>query len=251
MVSAIERDKALQIGLKHKDWKNIFAGKSGMNEVYYQIITHTPEEVYRRVITRMVAATVDESNFVLTEDEDTGTVMYDQLCEYLLNALVARNGDYDSCIDGLDAYAAAIAENMREIGNSVGLRDLAWYIYARADDETRHWIYEELIKKLGVSVVLTLILDLYKGYKICYIKHKDDMLFRLAMKANQSEKARIAERLEKEIESTIAIARKESNYNNFKAALIFDMRRIYNIFAPQKISQVLEIKDFRAMIRAM
>ena len=104
---------------------------------------------------------------------------------------------------------------------------------------------------MGISVVLTLILDLYKGYKICDIKHEDDRIFRLAMNANQSEKARIAERLEKEIESTITIARKESNYNNFKAALIFDMRRIYNIFAPQKISEVLEIKDFRAMIRAM
>lgn len=251
MVSAVERDKALKIGLKHKDWKNIFAGKSGMNEVYYQIITSTPDEVYRRVITRMTAATVDESNFVLTEDGDTGTVMYDQLCEYLLNALAARNGDYDSCIEGLDAYAAAIAENMREIGNGVGLRDLAWYIYARTDNDTRHWIYEELIKKLGVSVVLTLILDLYKGYKVCWTRHEDDRIFRLAMNANQNEKARIAERLEKEIESTITIARKESNYNDFKAALIFDMRRIYNIFTPEKISDVLEIKDFRAMIRAM
>ena len=251
MVSAVERDKALKIGLKHKDWKNIFAGKSGMNEVYYQIITHTPDEVYRRVITRMVAATIDESIFVLTEGGDTGTVMYDQLCEYLLNALAARNGDYDSCIDGLDAYAAAIAENMREIGNAVGLRDLAWYMYARTDDDTRHWIYEVLIKKLGVSVVLTLILDLYKGYKICETKHQDDRIFRLAMNATQSDKARIAERLEKEIESTITIARKESSYNDFKAALIFDMRRIYNIFAPEKISEVLEIKDFRAMIRAM
>lgn len=251
MVSAVERDKALKIGLKHKDWKNIFAGKSGMNEVYYEIITRTPDEVYRRVITRMVAATIDESNFVLIEGGDTGTVMYDQLCEYLLYALAARNGDYDSCIDGLDAYAAAIAENMREIGNAVGLRDLAWYMYSRADDDTRHWIYEELIKKLGVSVVLTLILDLYRGYKICYIRPEDDRIFRLAMNANQIEKARIAERLEKEIESTITIARKESNYNNFKAALIFDMRRIYNIFTPQKISEVLEIKDFRAMIRAM
>lgn len=251
MVSAVERDKALQIGLKAKDWRNIFAGKSGMNEVYYQIITSTPDEVYRRVITRMTAATVDESNFVLTEDGDTGTVMYDQLCEYLLNALAARNGDYDSCIDGLDAYAAAIAENMREIGNAVGLRDLAWYMYARADDDTRHWIYEELVKRMGVSVVLTLILDLYKGYKICETKYQDDRIFRLAMNATQSEKARIAERLEKEIESTITIARKENNYNNFRAALIFDMRRIYNIFVPQKISQVLEIKDFRAMIRAM
>lgn len=251
MVSAVERDKALEIGLKHKDWRNIFDGKSGMNEVYFEIITRTPDEVYRRVITRMVAATVDESIFVLTGDGDTGTAMYDQLCEYLLKALAARNGDYDSCIDGLDAYAAAIAENMREIGNAVGLRDLAWYIYARVDDDTRHWIYEELIKKLGVSVVLTLILDLYKGYKICDIRYEDDRIFRLAMNATQSEKARIAERLEKEIESTITIARKESNYNNFKAALIFDMRRIYNIFTPQKISEVLEIKDFRAMIRAM
>ena len=251
MVSAVERDKALKIGLKHKDWKNIFAGKSGMNEVYYEIITRTPDEVYRRVITRMVAATIDESNFVLTEDGDTGTVMYDQLCEHLLNALAARNGDYDSCIEGLDAYAAAIAENMREIGNAVGLRDLAWYMYSQADDDTRHWIYEALVKKLGISVVLTLILDLYKGYKICYIRHEDDRIFRLAMNANQSEKARIAERLEKEIESTITIARKESNYNNFKAALIFDMRRIYNIFTPKKISEVLELKDFRAMIRAM
>lgn len=251
MVSAVERDKALQIGLKGKDWREIFDGKSGMNEVYYQIITSTPDKVYRRVITRMVAATVDESNFVLTEDGDTGTVMYDQLCEYLLNALAARNGDYDFCIDGLDAYAAAIAENMREIGNAVGLRDLAWYMYARADDDTRHWIYEELIKKLGVSVVLTLILDLYKGYKICDIRYEDDRIFRLAMNATQSEKARIAERLEKEIESTITIARKESGYNDFKAALIFDMRRIYNIFTPQKISEVLELKDFRAMIRAM
>ena len=251
MVSAVERDKALKIGLKHKDWKNIFAGKSGMNEVYYQIITRTPDEVYRRVITRMVAATVDESIFVLTEDGDTGTVMYDQLCEYLLKALAARNGDYDSCIDGLDAYAAAIAENMREIGNSVGLRDLAWYMYARTDDDTRHWIYEALVEKMGISVVLTLILDLYKGYKICETKHQDDRIFRLAMHASQSEKARITERLEKEIESTITIARKESNYNDFKATLIFDMRRIYNIFAPEKISEVLEIKDFRAMIRAM
>lgn len=251
MVSAVERDKALQIGLKEKDWREIFDSKSGMNEVYFEIITRTPDEVYRRVITRMVAATVDESNFVLTEDGDTGTLMYDQLCEYLLNALAARNGDYDSCIEELDAYTAAIAENMREIGNAVGLRDLAWYMYARADDESRHWIYEELIKKLGVSVVLTLILDLYKGYKICDIRYEDDRIFRLAMNANQSEKARIAERLEKEIESTITIARKESNYNNFKAALIFDMRRIYNIFTPKKISEVLEIKDFRAMIRAM
>ena len=251
MVSAVERDKALKIGLKHKDWKNIFAGKSGMNEVYYQIITHTPDEVYRRVITRMVAATIDESKFIMTEDGDTGTVMYDQLCEYLLNALAARNGDYDSCIDGLDAYAAAIAENMREIGNAVGLRDLAWYMYARTDDDTRHWIYEVLIKKLGVSVVLTLILDLYKGYKICETKHQDDRIFRLAMNATQSEKARIAERLEKEIESTITIARKESSYNDFKATLIFDMGQIYNIFTPKKISEVLELKDFRAMIRAM
>lgn len=222
-----------------------------MNEVYYEIITRAPDEVYRRVITRMVAATVDESNFILTEDGDTGTAMYDQLCEYLLNALSARNGDYDSCIDGLDAYAAAIAENMREIGNAVGLRDLAWYMYSRADDETRHWIYEELVKRMGVSVVLTLILDLYKGYKTCWTKHEDDRIFRLAMNATQSEKGRIAERLEKEIESTIAIAGKESNYNSFKAALIFDMRRIYNIFTPQKTSEVLEIKDFRAMIRAM
>ena len=251
MVSAVERDKALQIGLKGKDWREIFDGKSGMNEVYYEIITRTPDEVYRRVITRMVAATVDESKFILTEDGDTGTVMYDELCEDLLNALAARNGDYDSCIDGLDAYAAAIAENMREIGNGVGLRDLAWYIYARTDDDTKHWIYEELVKRLGVSVVLTLIIDLYKGYKICETKHQDDRIFRLAMHANQSEKARIAERLEKEIESTITIARKESNYNNFKAALIFDMRGIYNIFTPKKISEVLEIKDFRAMIRAM
>lgn len=251
MVSAVERDKALQIGLKGKDWRNIFDGKSGMNEAYFEIITRTPDEVYRRVMTRMVAATVDESKFILTEDGDTGTLMYDQLCEYLLNALAARNGDYDSCIDGLDAYSAAVAENMREIGNGVGLRDLAWYMYARADDETRHWIYEELVKRLGVSVVLTLILDLYKGYKICWTRHEDDRVFRLAMHANQSEKARIADSLEKEIESTIAIARKESNYNNFKAALIFDMRGIYNIFKPQKISEVLEIKDFRAMIRAM
>ena len=251
MVSAVERDKALQIGLKAKDWRNIFDGKSGMNEVYYQIITSTPDEVYRRVITRMVAATVDESKFVLTEDGDTGALMYDQLCEYLLNALAARDGDYDSCIEGLDAYTAAIAENMREIGNSVGLRDLAWYLYAQADDETRHWIYEELVKRMGVSVVLTLILDLYKGYKVGWTKHEDDRIFRLAMDATQSEKARIADSLEKEIENTITIARKESNYNNFKAALIFDMRQIYNIFTPQKISEVLEIKDFRAMIRAM
>ena len=251
MVSAVERDKALQIGLKHKDWKNIFAGKSGMNDVYYQIITSTPDEVYRRVITRMVAATIDESNFILRKDGDTGLVMYDQLCEYLLNALAARNGDYDSCIEGLDAYTAAIAEDMREIGSAVGLRDLAWYMYARADDDTRHWIYVELVKRLGVSVVLTLILDLYKGYKTCWTKHEDDRIFRLAMDANQSEKARIADSLEKEIENVITIARKESNYNNFKAALIFDMRQIYNIFTPKKISEVLEIKDFRAMIRAM
>lgn len=251
MVSAVERDKALKIGLRDKDWRKIFDGKSGMNEVYYEIITRTPSEVFRRVITRMVAATIDESKFILTEDGDTGTLMYDQLCEYLLNALAARNGDYDSCIDGLDAYAAAIAESMREIGNGVGLRDLAWYMYARADDDTRHWIYEELVKRLGVSVVLTLILDLYKGYKIGETRHGDDRIFRLAMHADQSEKARIAERLEKEIESTITIARKESNYNNFKAALIFDMQQIYNIFTPKKISEVLEIKDFRAMIRAM
>ena len=251
MVSAVERDKALQIGLKHKDWKKIFDGKSGMNDVYYQIITHTPDEVYRRVIGRMVAATVDESKFILTEDGDTGTLMYDCLCEDLLKALAVRNGDYDSCIEGLDAYAAAIAENMREIGNGVGLRDLAWYMYSRADDDTRHWIYEELIKRLGVSVVLTLILDLYKGYKIGETRHGDDRIFRLAMHASQSEKARIAERLEEEIESTITIARKESSYNDFKATLIFDMVQIYNIFKPQKISEVLEIKDFRAMIRAM
>ena len=251
MVSAVERDKALQIGLKAQDWRNIFAGKSGMNEVYFEIVTRTPDEVYRRVIGRMVAATIDESVFILTEDGDTGTVMYDELCEDLLKALAVRNGDYDSCIDGLDAYAAAIAENMREIGNGVGLRDLAWYMYSRTDDDTRHWIYEELVKKMGLSVVLTLILDLYKGYKIGWIKHEDDKIFRLAMNASQSEKARIAERLEKEIESTITIARKESNYNNFKAALIFDMRRIYNIFTPKKISEVLELKDFRAMIRAM
>lgn len=251
MVSAVERDKALQVGLKDKDWRNIFDGKSGMNEAYYEIITRTPDEVYRRVITRMVAATIDESNFVLIEDGDTGTMMYDQLCEYLLNALAAKNGDYESCIEGLDAYTAAIAENMREIGNGVGLRDLAWYLYAQADDETRHWIYEELMKRMGVSVVLTLILDLYKGYKICETKHQDDRIYRLAMNATQSEKERIADRLEKEIENTIAIARKESNYNNFKAALIFDMSRIYNIFTPKKVSEVLEIKDFRAMIRAM
>lgn len=251
MVSAVERDKALQIGLKSKDWRKIFDGKSGMNEVYFEIITRTPDEVYRRVITRMVAATVDESNFVLTEDGDTGTLMYDQLCEYLLNALAARNGDYDSCIEGLDAYAAAIAENMREIGNAVGLRDLAWYMYSRADDDTRHWIYKELVKRMGVSVVLTLILDLYKGYKICETKLQDDRIFRLAMNATQNEKAGIADSLEKEIESTITIARRESNYNNFKAALIFDMGRIYNIFTPKKVSEVLEIKDFRTMIRAM
>lgn len=251
MVSAVERDKALQIGLKGEDWRKIFDGKSGMNEVYYEIITRTPDEVYRRVITRMVAATVDESNFVLIEDGDTGELMYDQLCEYLLNALAARNGDYDSSIDGLDAYAAAVAENMREIGNGVGLRDLAWYMYSRADDDTRHWIYEELVKRLGVSVVLTLILDLYKGYKIGETRYADDRIFRLAMRASQSEKARIADSLEKEIECTITIARKESNYNSFKAALIFDMSQIYNIFTPKKTSEVLEIKDFRAMIRAM
>ena len=251
MVSAVERDKALQIGLKGKDWREIFDGKSGMNEVYYQIITSTPNEVYRRVITRMVAATVDESKFILTEDGDTGTVMYDELCEDLLKALAVRNGDYDSCIEGLDAYVAAVAESMREIGNGVGLRDLAWYIYARTDDDTRHWIYEEIVKRMGISVVLTLILDLYKGYKVCWTRHEDDRIFRLAMSASQSEKARIADSLEKEIESTIAIARKESNYNDFRAALIFDMRRIYNIFTPKKISEVLEIKDFRAMIRAM
>lgn len=251
MVSAVERDKALQIGLKGKDWREIFDGKSGMNEVYYQIITSTPDEVYRRVITRMTAATVDESKFTLFEDADTGEMMYDALCEDLLKALAVRNGDYDSCIDGLDAYTAAVAENMREIGSAVGLRDLAWYMYSRADDESRHWIYEELVKRLGVSVVLTLILDLYKGYKICWTRHEDDRIFRLAMNASQSEKARIAERLEEEIERTIAIARKESNYNDFRAALIFDMRRIYNIFTPKKISEVLEIKDFRAMIRAM
>ena len=251
MVSAVERDKALKIGLKYKDWKKIFDNKSGMNEVYYRIITRTPDEVYRRVITRMVAATVDESNFIMIEDGDTGTVMYDELCEDLLKALAVRNGDYDSCIDGLDAYTAAIAENMREIGNGIGLRDLAWYMYARTDDDTRHWIYEELVKKMGVSVVLTLILDLYKGYKIGETRHGDDRIFRLAMHASQSEKARIAERLEKEIESTINIARKESSYNDFKAALIFDMSQIYNIFAPEKTSEVLEIKDFRAMIRAM
>ena len=254
MVSAVERDKALQVGLKDKDWRKIFDGKSGMNEVYYEIITRTPSEVFRRVMTRMTAATIDESVFVLTEDGDTGALMYDQLCEYLLNALAARNGDYDSCIEGLDAYAAAVAENMREIGNGVGLRDLAWYMYARTDDDTRHWIYEELVKKMGISVVLTLILDLYKGYKICETKHQDNRIFRLAINATQSEKARIAERLEKEIENTITIARKESNYNNFRAALIFDMGQIYNIFTPEKIkknSEVLELKDFRAMIRAM
>ena len=225
-----------------------------MNETYYEIITRTPDEVYRRVLTRMVAATIDESVFVLTEDGDTGTVMYDQLCEYLLNALAAKNGDYDSCIEGLDAYAAAIAENMREIGNAVGLRELAWYMYARADDDTRHWIYEELVKKMGISVVLTLILDLYKGYKIGETKCADDRIFRLAMNATQSEKERIADSLEKEIENTITIARKESNYNTFRGALIFDMQRIYNIFTPEKIKktgEVLELKDFRAMIRAM
>ena len=244
MVSAVERDKALQVGLKDKDWRKIFDGKSGMNEVYYEIITRTPSEVFRRVLTRMVAATVDES----------GALMYDQLCEYLLMALAARNGDYDSCIEGLDAYTAAIAENMREIGNAVGLRDLAWYMYSRADDDTRHWIYEELVKRMGITVVLTLILDLYKGYKICETKHQDNRIFRLAMNATQSEKERIADSLEKEIENTITIARKESNYNNFRAALIFDMGQIYNIFTPEKIkkpSEVLEIKDFRAMIRAM
>ena len=254
MVSAVERDKALQIGLKGKDWRRIFDGKSGINETYYEIITRTPDEVYRRVLTRMVAATIDESVFVLTEDGDTGTVMYDQLCEYLLNALAAKNGDYDSCIEGLDAYAAAIAENMREIGNAVGLRELAWYMYARADDDTRHWIYEELVKKMGISVVLTLILDLYKGYKIGETKCADDRIFRLAMNAPQSEKERIADSLEKEIENTITITRKESNYNTFRGALIFDMQRIYNIFTPEKIKktgEVLELKDFRAMIRAM
>ena len=254
MVSAVERDKALQVGLKDKDWRKIFDGKSGMNEVYYEIITRTPDEVYRRVITRMTAATIDESVFVLTEDDDTGTVMYDQLCEYLLNALAAKNGDYDSCIEGLDAYTAAVAENMREIGNAVGLRELAWYMYARADDETRHWIYVELVKRMGVSVVLTLILDLYKGYKIGETKYADDRIFRLAMNATQSEKERIADRLEKEIENTITIARKESNYTTFRGALIFDMQRIYNIFTPEKIKktgEVLELKDFRAMIRAM
>ena len=251
MVSAVERDKALQVGLKDKDWRKIFDGKSGMNEVYYEIITRTPSEVFRRVMTRMVAATIDESVFVLTEDGDTGALMYDQLCEYLLSALAAKNGDYDSCIEGLDAYTAAVAENMREIGNAVGLRDLAWYMYARADDETRHWIYEALVKRMGVSVVITLILDLYKGYKIGETKYADDRIFRLAMNATQSEKERIADSLEKEIENTITIARKESNYNTFRGALIFDMQRIYNIFTPQKTSEVLEIKDFRAMIRAM
>ena len=254
MVSAVERDKALQIGLKAKDWRKIFDGKSGMNEVYYEIVTRTPDEVYRRVLTRMVAATVDESVFVLTEDDDTGALMYDQLCEYLLNALAAKNGDYDSCIEGLDAYAAAVAENMREIGNAVGLRELAWYMYARTDDETRHWIYVELVKRMGISVVLTLILDLYKGYKIGETKYADDRIFRLAMNATQREKERIADSLEKEIENTITIARKESNYNNFRGALIFDMQRIYNIFTPEKIKKtndVLELKDFRAMIRAM
>lgn len=251
MVSSVERDKALKIGLKDKDWRKIFDGKSGMNEVYYEIITSTPYEVYRRVITRMVAATVDESEFILTEDGDTGALMYDELCEDLLQALAVRNGDYDSCIEGLDAYTAAIAENMREIGNGIGLRDLAWYMYAQADNETRHWIYEELVKRMGVSVVLTLILDLYKGYKIGETRYADDRIFRIAMNATQSEKARIADRLEKEIESTITIARRESNYNSFRAALIFDMGQIYNIFTPQKISEVLEIKDFRAMIRAM
>ena len=254
MVTAVERDKALQIGMKNKDWRKIFDGKSGRNEAYYEIITRTPDVVYRRVITRMVAATVDESVFVLTENGDTGALMYDQLCEYLLNALAARNGDYDSCIEGLDAYAAAIAENMREIGNAIGLRELAWYLYARADDETRHWIYEALVKKMGISVVLTLILDLYKGYKIGETKYADDRIFRLAMNAAQSEKERIADSLEKEIENTITIARKESNYNNFRAALIFDMQRIYNIFTPKKIKktgEVLELKDFREMIRAM
>ena len=254
MVSAVERDKALQIGLKDKDWRKIFEGKSGMNEVYYEIISRTPSEVFRRVLTRMVAATVDESVFVLTEDGETGALMYDQLCEYMLNGLAARNGDYDSCIEGLDAYAAAIAENMREIGNAIGLRELAWYLYARADDESRHWIYEALVKKMGVSVVLTLILDLYKGYKIGETKYADDRIFRLAMNATQSEKERIADSLEKEIENTITIARKESNYNNFKAALIFDMQLIYIIFTSEKIkkpSEVLELKDFRAMIRAM
>ena len=60
MVSAVERDKALQIGLKAKDWRKIIDGKSGMDEVYYEIITRTTNEVYRRVMTRMVATTVDE-----------------------------------------------------------------------------------------------------------------------------------------------------------------------------------------------
>lgn len=92
-------------------------------------------------------------------------------------------------------------------------------MYARADDESRHWIYEELVKKMGVSVVLTLILDLYKGYKIGETKYADDRIFRIAMNASQSEKARIAERLEKEIESTITIARKESNYNSFRVCI--------------------------------
>ena len=251
MVSSVERDKALQIGMKAKDWRKIFDGESGMNEVYFEIITRTPDEVYRRVITRMIAATIDESEFILAEDGDTGALMYDELCEDLLQALAVRNGDYDSCIEGLDAYTAAIAENMREIGNGVGLRDLAWYMYAQADNETRHWIYEELVKRMGVSVVLTLILDLYKGYKIGETRYADDRIFRIAMNATQSEKARITDRLEKEIESTITIARRESNYNSFRAALIFDMGQIYNIFTPQKISEVLEIKDFRAMIRAM
>ena len=50
MVSAVERDKALKIGLKDKDWRNIFDGKSGMNEAYFEIITRTPSEVFRRVI---------------------------------------------------------------------------------------------------------------------------------------------------------------------------------------------------------
>ena len=95
MVSAVERDKALQIGLKEKDWMKIFDGKSGMNEVYFQIITRTPDEVYRRVIGRMVAATVDEAKFTLFENGDTGEMMYDALCEDLLKALAVRNGDYD------------------------------------------------------------------------------------------------------------------------------------------------------------
>ena len=127
-------------------------------------------------------------------------------------------------------------------------------MYSKTDDDTRHWIYVELVKRLGISVILTLILDLYKGYKICETKHQDDRIFRLAMNATQSEKERIADSLEKEIENTITIARKESNYNNFRAALIFDMQRIYNIFTPEKIKktgEVLELKDFRAMIRAM